>query len=225
MKMKPAWARKLPMSWLYRIILFIAWCFFKIVYRHKVYGQEKLYTEAAIIAGNHASYLDPPILAISWPEEVHFLAREGLFKNPLFGGLIRKLNSHPVSGDASDIGVFKLICNLLAQGKKIILFPEGKRGDTDELDVLKPGIAMLVARSKSAVIPAYIHGTYKIWPHFHKFPKCWGHTACVFGSPILWSQFAHLDKKEAQKALTDTLTESINGLRKWYESGAKGTPP
>src|SRR4029077_3846224 len=122
-----------------------AWIFFKLVYRHKVYGREHFYKGAAIIASNHSSYYDPPILAISWPEEVHFLAREGLFKNPLFGGLIRKLNSHPVSGDASDIKVFKLICSLLAEGKKIILFPEGKRGDTDALDTLKPGIAMLVA--------------------------------------------------------------------------------
>ncbi len=223
--MKPAWARNLPMSWLYRAVLFFAWCFFKLFYRHKVYGRENYYKDAAIIAGNHSSNYDPPILAISWPEEVHFLAREGLFKNPLFGGLIRKLNAHPVSGDASDIGVFKLICSLLAEGKKIILFPEGTRGDTDQLGELKPGIAMLVSRSKSAVIPAYIHGTFKIWNHFHKFPKLFGKTVCVYGSPILWSQFAHLDKKEAQKALTDKLAESINALRDWYEKGAKGTPP
>lgn len=223
--MKPAWARKIHMTWLYRVILFLAWCYFKIVYRHKVYGKENYYRGSAIIASNHSSYYDPEILAISWPEEVHFLAREGLFKNPLFGGFIRKLNAHPVAGDASDIGVFKLICSLLAQGKKIILFPEGQRGDTDQLGELKPGIAMLVARANSAVIPAYIHGTFAIWNHFRKLPKLWGKTVCVFGTPILWSQFAHLDKKAAQKALTEKLAEAINGLRAWYENGAKGTPP
>jgi 1-acyl-sn-glycerol-3-phosphate acyltransferase len=223
--MKPAWARNIPMSWLYRIVLFLAWCFFKILYRHKVYGREHFYSGAAIIAGNHSSYYDPPILAISWPEEVHFLAREGLFVNPFFGGFIRKLNAHPVSGEASDIGVFKLICSLLVQGKKVILFPEGKRGDTEQLDELKPGIALLVSRSNSAVIPAYIHGTFGIWNHFRKFPKLWGKTACVYGKPLLWSQFAHLDKRTAQKALTDQLGLSINALRQWYERGAKGTPP
>jgi 1-acyl-sn-glycerol-3-phosphate acyltransferase len=213
------------MSWLYRAVLFSAWAFFKIFYRHKVYGLEHYYKDAAIIAGNHASFYDPPILAISWPDEVHFLAREGLFKNPLFGGLIRKLNAHPVSGDASDIGVFKLVCSLLADGKKIILFPEGKRSDTDALDTLKPGIAMLVSRSKSAVVPAYIHGTFSIWSRFKKLPKIFGRTACVFGTPILWKQFEHLDKKDAQKALTVKLAESINALRDWYEKGAKGIPP
>jgi 1-acyl-sn-glycerol-3-phosphate acyltransferase len=223
--MKPAWSRNLSMSWLYRAVLFLTWCFFKLFYRHKVYGGQKDYLDAAIIAGNHSSFYDPPILAISWPQEVHFLAREGLFKNPLFGGLIRKLNAHPVSGEPSDIGVFKLICSLLAEGKKIILFPEGKRGRVDELGELKSGIAMLVSRSNSAVIPAYIHGTFKIWNRFHKFPKPWGKTACVFGSPIQWAQFAHLDKRQAQKALIDKLAESINALRDWYEKGAKGTPP
>lgn len=224
--MKPAWARKIPMSWLYRSVLCFAWCFFKVFYRHKIYGLEHYYKDAAIIAGNHSSFYDPPILSISWPDEVHFLAREGLFKNPFFGGLIRKLNAHPVSGDASDIGVFKLVCSLLAEGKKIILFPEGKRGDTDALDILKPGIAMLVSRSKSAVVPAYIHGSFSAWNRFRKLPKFFGQrTACVFGSPILWAQFAHLDKKEGQKALTEKLAESINALRAWYENGAKGTPP
>jgi 1-acyl-sn-glycerol-3-phosphate acyltransferase len=224
--MKPAWARRISMSWLYRFVLFSAWMFFKIFYRHKVYGLEHYYSGAAIIASNHCSFYDPPILSISWPDEVHFLAREGLFKNPLFGGLIRKLNAHPVSGEASDIGVFKLVCQLLAEGKKIILFPEGKRSKTDALEPLKPGIAMLVSRSKSAIVPAYIHGTFSIWNRFKKFPKFFcQHTACVFGSPILWEQFAHLEKKEGQKALTEKLAESIQALRQWYEQGAQGIPP
>ncbi len=223
--MNPAWARKIPMTYLYRAVLFFAWCFFKIFYRHKVYGLEHFYGKAAIIASNHSSNLDPPILAISWPEEVHFLAREGLFKNAVFGWLIRKLNSHPVSGDAGDVVVFKLICSLLNEGKKIILFPEGTRGWKDELGVLKPGIAMLVSRSKTAVVPAYVHGTFKIWNRKRKFPRLWGKTACVFGSPILWEQFAHLEKREAQTALTVKLAASIRALRSWYEKGARGIPP
>ncbi len=224
--MKPAWARSIPMSWLYRFILFLAWGFLKLFYRHRVFGLEHYYRDAAIIASNHVSFYDPPILAISWPDEVHFLAREGLFKNPVFGGFIRKLNAHPVSGDASDIGVFKLICKLLNEGKKIILFPEGKRSSTDQLDTLKPGIAMLVARTQSAVVPAYIHGTYSIWNRHTKGPKLFGHrTACVFGTPIRWQQFSHLDKKEAQQALTAKLTEAIQALRVWYENGAQGVPP
>ncbi len=222
---KPAWARKGPMSLLYRVVLFCAWCYFKLLYRHQIYGLEHFSPVAAIIASNHTSFYDPPILSLSWPEEVHFLARETLFKNKVFGGLIRKLNAHPVSRDPGDVAVFKLICNLLNEGKKVILFPEGTRSATDKLGALKPGIAMLVARSNSSVIPAYIHGSASIWGKGRSLPKLFGKTACVFGSPLLWSEFAHLSKKEGQKALTEKLATSIEALRAWYESGAKGTPP
>ena len=224
--MKPAWLQTKPLSFLYRMILFLTWCFFKIFYRLRIYGLEHFYDQAAIIAGNHASFFDPPILAISWPQEVHFLAREGLFKNRLFGGLIRSLNAHPVSGDAGDIAVFKTVCKLLDEGKKIILFPEGTRCSVDALEVpLKPGIALLVSRTNTAVVPAYIHGTFQIWGKKRAFPKLWGKTVCVFGSPLKWSDFAHLDKKEAQRLFLDRLAIRMNELRKWYLDGAIGSPP
>lgn len=210
---------------LYRFILFLAWLFFKIFHRHKVYGLDHFYEGGAILAANHTSFLDPPIVSISWPEEVHFLARESLFKNPLFGSLIRALNTHPVSGDAGDVGVFKTTIQLLKEGKKVILFPEGTRAFRDELSPFKPGFAILLSRSNAAVIPTYIHGAFQVWNRSRKSPKLFGKTACVFGTPILYESFAHLDKKEAQKALTDHLHQSISNLRTWYEQGAQGVPP
>lgn len=210
---------------LYRAILTGAKLYFKIFYRHKVYGREHFCPGGAIIAGNHASFFDPPIAAISSPQEVHFLARETLFKNPLFGGLIRALNSHPVSGDPSDIGVFRLITSLLKEGKKVILFPEGQRASQDALGVIKPGIGMLLSRSGAFVLPIYIHGTFQVWNRFMRLPKLFGKTASVFGSPIRWEEFAHLEKKEAQRAFAERLTDSLTRLRNWYEEGAHGTPP
>lgn len=223
--MRSTWCSTLNISFLYRTVLFFTWIIFKVFYRLKIYGFENFYPGAAIIAGNHTSYLDPPMIAISWPQEVHFLAREGLFKNRFFGAFIRAVNSHPISGDASDVVVFKTVIKLLNEGKKIVLFPEGMRTDRDELGELKPGIALLVSKTKSAIIPTYIYGTYKIWNRFHKFPKLFGKTACVFGSPILWETYAHLDKKEAHKAITLKLRDSLNDLRQWYAAGAKGIPP
>ncbi|MEN9344355.1 MAG: putative 1-acyl-sn-glycerol-3-phosphate acyltransferase [Chlamydiota bacterium] len=224
--MKPAWARRSKgMTLLYRLVVFVVWCFFKIFYRHKVYGLRHFKKGSAIIAANHSSFYDPPVLAVSSPEEVHFLARQGLFKNPLFGWLIRSLNSHPVKGSAADITVFKTIHQLLLEGEKVVLFPEGARGDTPHLSALKPGIALLIARAESTVIPTYIHGTFAIFNRFCRFPKLSGKTACVFGSPIPWSDFAHLDKKEAQQALLQKLTLSIQNLEAWYREGAKGSPP
>ena len=224
--MQPAWLQAKPLSFLYRMVLFFTWCFFKVFYRHRVYGIEHYYDKAAIIAGNHVSFYDPPILAISWPQEVHFLAREGLFTHRLFGWFIQNLNAHSVSGDAGNVTVFKTVCKLLDEGKKIILFPEGTRCSKDALNLpLRPGIALLVSRTQSAVVPAYIHGTFQIWNRKRVLPQLWGKTACVFGSPLKWSDFAHMDKKGAQKAFLERLGERMNELRKWYLDGAQGSPP
>ena len=58
-----------------------------------------------------------------------------------------------------------------------------------------------------------------------KFPKLFGKTAVVFGSPILWKDYADMGKREAQELIAQRLSHSITVLRKWYEEGAEGIPP
>ncbi|HEX4839313.1 MAG TPA: (d)CMP kinase [Rhabdochlamydiaceae bacterium] len=223
--LKPIWIQSRSITFLYRCVIFFAWLIGKIFYRLKVYGLEHYYPRGAILASNHTSFLDPPIISASWPEEVHFLARQTLFKNPLFGAFIRNLNAHPVSGQPGNIEVMKTIVSLLEQGKKVVLFPEGTRSKDGDLHPFKPGISMLVARSKSAIIPVYIDGAYRAWNRYQKIPRFFVKVACVFGTPITWESFSHLDKKEAQKQITEKLHAAILGLKKWVEEGAQGTPP
>jgi 1-acyl-sn-glycerol-3-phosphate acyltransferase len=209
----------------YRFILAGTKIYFKIFFRHKIYGQEHFYRGGGILAGNHTSFFDPPIVAISSPEEVHFLARDSLFHHFIFGTIIRALNSHPVSGDSSDISVFKTICALLKEGKKIVLFPEGTRSTDGELKEIKPGIGLLIMRTQTAIIPLYIDGAFEAWGRKRKLPKLFGKTACVFGSPIRAEEFAHLEKREAQQAIAQRLSQAIRDLKKWYMSGQGGIPP
>ncbi len=222
---KPAWMQTKSVTFLYRTVILFAWLVGKIFYRLKVYGHEHYYPRGAILASNHTSFLDPPIISACWPEEVHFLARRTLFKNPLFGALIRNLNTHPVSGEAGDIGVMKTVLSLLEQGKKVVLFPEGTRSPNGEIQPFKAGISMLVARSKSALIPVYIDGAYQAWNRYQKFPRLFGKVTCIFGTPITWESFSHLEKKEAQKQISEKLQADILGLKKWLEDGAHGVPP
>jgi len=220
----PSWLHSKVMHPFYRFTLCVAWGVFRLLYRHQIYGLEHYIKRAAIIAPNHTSYWDPPLVAVSWPEEVHFLAREGLFRNPVFGAFIRKMNSHPVSGDVGDVSVFKTIIELLKEGKQLVLFPEGGRTE-GELGEIKPGIGMLVMRSNAVIVPTYIHGASRIWGRKKKFPKLFGKTAVVFGTPIAWESFSHLEKKEAQIAIADALHTSILKLKEWYDSGQIGIPP
>lgn len=223
--LNPSWVHAKGISLLYRMIIFFAWLIGKIFYRLKVYGLEHYYPRGAILAANHTSFFDPPIVAVSWPEEVHFLARESLFKNRFFGAFIRNVNTHPVSGNASDISVMKTLMTLLDEGKKVVLFPEGTRSKNGELQHLKPGISMLISRTKTAIIPVYIDGAYRAWSRNQKLPRIFGKVACVFGTPITWESFSHLDKREAQKQISEKLAASILALKKWYEDGAEGVPP
>lgn len=197
----------------------------RLFYRLEIHVPKEPYVGAAIIAANHTSFLDPPVLGVAWPEEVHFLARKTLFDIPLLGWLIRKCNTHPLKGDVGDVAVFKEMIHLLQEGKKVILFPEGQRSYDDRIADIKPGIALLVSKTRAAIIPAYIFGTFEAWPRTSKFPKLGKKIGCIFGSPLFWESESHLDKKQAQEAFALQVKEALQNLKLWYESGAQGTPP
>ncbi len=174
-----SWLKAKNTSKLYKLVRFSVFWGFKIFYRNKIYGLSNFHAGPALIAANHTSFLDPPIVSVSSPQEVHFLARKTLFKNPMFAWLIRNLNSHPVSGRAEDVAVFKTIVSLLKENKKVIIFPEGKRSIDGKIGEIKPGISLLIARTGAAIIPTYVHGTYDIWSRKHILPKLWGKTAVI----------------------------------------------
>ncbi|MES2273116.1 MAG: (d)CMP kinase [Chlamydiota bacterium] len=218
--------RRFPsMKLSYKIVYTLARLFFKTCFRLRIYGLEHFRPGAAILAANHTSFYDPPVLSISCPEEVHFLARGSLFDIPLLGRLIRILNSHPVERGASDTQTFRRMIQILEEGKKLILFPEGKRSPDGELQPLERGLSFLVQKSRCGIIPAYIAGSYEAWQKTQKVPKFFGKMAVVFGSPIEWEEFEGMDKKRAQEEITQRTEKAIRDLKEWFEAGAKGTPP
>jgi 1-acyl-sn-glycerol-3-phosphate acyltransferase len=208
----------------YRCIYLLAKGFFKLFFRLKIYGVEHFVKGSGVIAANHCSYYDPPVLSISCPEEVHFLAKESLFHVFLLGPLIRALNSHPIARGASDAQTFRTILKLLQQGKKVILFPEGNRSYDGELQPIERGLSFLVQKARCTIFPAYLAGTHKAWPRTSG-PKLFGKIVCVFGSPIHWAQFEGLDKREAERQITEKMNQSLHNLKAWLEAGAHGTPP
>lgn len=190
---------------------------FKVVYSHQVYIPEGIvYPESAIIAANHASFLDPPLVAISWPEPIHFLARKTLFDVPLLRPLITGLNAHPLSAK-NDTGSLKQALSLLAEGKKILVFPEGTRSGDGAIAPFKQGIGMLMRKSQASIIPTYIHGSYNAWPKNQKYPTLFrAKTACIFGKPIHFSDFTEEDPKELQQKIALRLQTEIAGLKQQF---------
>ncbi|MEX0962050.1 MAG: (d)CMP kinase [Simkaniaceae bacterium] len=199
------------LKFFYRVTIFLTFCYFKSCHRLKVFGLENFRKGGGIVAPNHVSFFDPPIIASLYPEELHFLARETLFRG-IFGRFIRALNSHPVKGGAGDIAVFKKVEGFIKKGKKVLLFPEGSRSIT--LQPIKPGVALICQRANSLIHPLYIDGVEKIWPRDRKFPKLFGgRISCYFGLPIYASDFNHLPKKEAMKEITKSIEKAFEELK------------
>jgi len=209
----------------YGFVLALARLYLKLFFRLKIYGVRHFRPGSAIIAANHASYLDPPVVSVSCPEEVHFLAKESLFKAPLFGWLIRYLNSHPVSRETADASTFKLIIGLLKSGHKVILFPEGGRTKDGSLQPIERGLPFLMMKAKCRIQPVYVKGTWDAWPPGKNLPKLFGKITCVFGSPIEWEDFEYFDKRDAEQRIMDRMGESLRALKQWLEDGANGDPP
>jgi 1-acyl-sn-glycerol-3-phosphate acyltransferase len=207
------------------ICIYCVWVFAKIFYHHKVYGKENIPPGGGIIAPNHCSFWDPPLVGISCPDKIHFLARDTLFHFAPFAWLIRQLNTHPVKSGAGNLSTLKTALEFVQSGKKVVIFPEGKRSSDGQLHKGQLGVGMLVQRARCQVIPVYIHGTFEAWNSHRKFPKFSGRTACIFGKPIPYLESSLEDKKMAQAEIVDTIMAKIADLRSWYLAGAHGTPP
>ncbi len=197
----------------YWFVYWLARCFFSLFFRLRIHGLEHFRPGSGIIAANHVSLYDPEVVSISCPEEVHFLAKESLFRVPLLGRLIRVLNAHPVSRDSSDVATFKLIIRLLASGRKVILFPEGGRSDDGDIQPLEKGLPFLVHKAKCPIFPVYVSGAFEAWPRSRKVPKFWGRIQCFFGPPIEWAEFEAMDKKEAMQAINAKTYEALRALK------------
>jgi len=200
----------------YRTFVFGFRLFFFSFYRLKVYGIENLPKGRAIIAPNHVSFYDPPVIAASCSDEAYFLAKASLFDHFFFGPIISRLNSYPVTGTAQDLASIKLICQLLGEDKKIVIFPEGIRSDDGELAPIKSGVGMLSTRCNAPIIPVYIDGAFEVWNKSRKYPKPFGKISCIFGKPIYPQDFEGFSKKETQEKIAEATEQSINSLKREF---------
>lgn len=112
---------------LYTILRIIFAVFFQILFRAKTYGKEHLPAEGPVIlAANHMSNWDPPLLATFLPRPVSYMAKIELFEHPVFGAAIRRCHAFPVKRGAADRGAIKAAINVLKQGRVLGLFPEAR---------------------------------------------------------------------------------------------------
>src|SRR5262245_29102686 len=96
-----------------------------------------------IVASNHISFFDPPLVGSSSPRELYFLAKEELFQTPVLGPLITALRSIPIRRGVADMSGLSRAIDVLKRGEGLLLFPEGSRMKDGELHPARPGVGMM----------------------------------------------------------------------------------
>ena len=107
----------------------------------------------------------------------------------------------------------------------MVIFPEGARSFDGELGTMKEGCALIALKYRAPIIPIYLHGPFEIWPRTKKYPRLFGRTVCVIGSPLQIDFDQITDRKGAIAELTQSLESRLHALKRWYLDGAEGTPP
>ncbi len=138
---------------LYRFIKLAYYGFYNI----KVEGRENIPDTECVLASNHRTFADPPLLAVtSGCCKFSFVAKEELFKVPVFGQLIRALGAFPVVRGKGDMGVVDTAVSKLKEGRRLVIFPEGTRSKTGKVGKGKTGAALIAAKAGVPIVPAGI---------------------------------------------------------------------
>jgi 1-acyl-sn-glycerol-3-phosphate acyltransferase len=125
-------------------------------------------TGAVILAANHISNADPVVLG-AWVttaltrRRIHWLGKREMFDWPVLGVMAAHGGVHPVDRDAADVEAFRLATRILESGYVLLVFPEGTRSPTGELQEAKDGVAMLAMRTGAVVVPIGVNNTDTVW--------------------------------------------------------------
>ena len=167
---------------------------------------------ALLLVANHSSFLDPPLVGAMAPRPLSFLAKEELFRIPLFGRLIHALNARPVRRDGGDAKALRTALRLLEQGHALLVFPEGTRGDEGVLRTPKAGAGMLAVLSGVPVVPAYVRGSGGVWPRGRSLPRP-GKVVVTFGEPMTFERSVGVDRKEQYEGASRAMMGAIARLK------------
>lgn len=179
------------------------WC--KIYYRAEIKGLENVPKEGALIfAGNHRSYLDPPLIVATAKRDMRFIAKEQLKENLFLRFLIWTFDAILVKRNEKDVGPIKESLKTLKEGNCIALFPEGTRNGLEKGEKTKDGVAFFAVRSGAKVIPCGIKGGEK------QNRK----VTITYGKPLDYSELKNNKDKDVLDKVTEEIMNNIIELAK-----------
>ena len=168
-----------------------------------------------IIASNHVSFLDPPLIGSTIRTPIFYFARKTLFDHPIANYLFMRCNALPVNQEKPELSVLKQIIQLLRDEEQVLIFPEGERSWDGTLNMEgQPGIGMIVSKAGKPVIPVRLFGAEKALPRGGK--KLVKHpVTLVVGEPINFAEVisdSSIGSKEKYQLIANRIMESIASL-------------
>src|SRR5476651_1766525 len=190
----------------------IGWTCFRVMYatyfRWRVFNAERVpLQDGVILASNHASFLDPPLVGSGLHRDINYLARESLFRFPGVGAVLRSWNSVPVDRDGGGAAGLRAILDRLLAGGAIILFPEGTRTTDGRLQKARSGIGLTVIKSNAPVVPVRVFGTFEAYGKNHKFPRP-KKVSVKYGAPM-WFEKLRAEAKNCSKPRLKEIYQEI----------------
>lgn len=179
----------------------------RLLFGFTVYGSERVpRTGGVIIACNHISEMDPPVLGFAIPRSIAFMAKTELFRSRTGNFIFKELNTIPVNRTGVDTNAIRSAVDHLRNGVAVVIFPEGTRSRNGRLLPGKAGISLIASASKAPILPAFIWGT----DHPRKAMLRTGNPFSIhFGKLIPSSRIMTIRKKYGAKAVAEKVMLAI----------------
>jgi 1-acyl-sn-glycerol-3-phosphate acyltransferase len=195
----------------------------RVLWGLRVEGRENLPTDGPVlVACNHVSVLDPPVVGSVIPREAGFVAKQELFAVPGLGRLIRSLNAIPIDRSRLSRETLEILAGFLDGGRALVLFPEGTRSRDGRLGRARPGVGVLLLRRPVPWVCAFVEGTDAPWRNLFRR----GRMRVVFGPPhTLPQELASPSPGRADaRRIAESIVEEIRRLGARARPQGDGSP-
>jgi len=200
------------MPWFYYVARTLVRVLLKLLTRYQVKGRENIPREGPLlIVANHLSLADVPLLNVSFNRQVIFMAKKELFRSRLIGYIIRGLGAFPVYRGQFNRQAIRQAFQILADAQALVMFPEGTRSPSGQLQSAFPGPALIAMRSGVPILPVGFIGTEKIkgitW--LLRRPKITVNIGAPFYLPPASSRLAKAELTELTESLMGHIAELL----------------
>ena len=186
----PRVSDQLKMTPFYGVFQYAIRGVYEAVFRGEVVGTELIPLRGPfLVAANHASHLDPPVVGSHVPRQMRFFARKTLWNTPLLAWWLDHVGSIAVDRDGGDVGAIRRVLLALQEDRAVILFPEGTRSTDGKLQTPKPGVGLMACKTGVPVVPCRVFGSHEAFGRGAKFPRLGTPITVVFGRPISAAEY------------------------------------